>query len=75
MIDDGYSHSLTQALLVNRHLNCDMGKTVVDSRIRWGFNGRVVLAVLMIVSDWTENAGELSDDLERKELEWTMSTG
>ena len=64
-----------QILLVDGHLNRDVGQVVVDHLVRTWWDGRVVLRVLVVLADRTNAHGDILYDLEGKELHGGLVSG
>lgn len=62
-------HGFFQTLLVNRHLNSDMWKSIVDLFVGLGSDSTVILAILVELCNRTNNERQIGNDLQREELE------
>ena len=74
MTNSANSHRFLERFFVNRHLDRDVRKIVIDTFVRFGGYCTVVLAVLMELGNRTNHEGQVGDNLQREELEYSVST-
>ena len=56
-----------EAFLVDGHLDGHMREVIIHQLVRKGFDGRVVLRVLVVMSDRTDSHAEVLEDLQAEE--------
>ena len=63
-----YAQHRVETLLVNGHDDGNVRQVGVNLLVRAGLDGRVVLRVLVVMSDGTDGHGDVLHDLQVEEL-------